>query len=237
MSLSPYTGKDNVTRKHGGEHKADVAAIDGEDSPTKRARQGKKGKNGGGGGGGGGGSPKGNKDYQDRLKQSEGRGEKTGVDLRWHSPTEYRGFSKEARAEPAQSRKKSPKKNKPDAPLADAKIASLESKVDMQHNILVAAMNALTSAISLATPGAKASCLQAMGATEGEVSPQPAGEDEVTEAGQVSAPGGIGDDDGDDDRKPSAVTFADVESDVNEQTRKAAAVGLTSICRSQKKKD
>jgi len=33
MSLSPYTGKDNVTRKHGGEHKADVAAIDGEDAP------------------------------------------------------------------------------------------------------------------------------------------------------------------------------------------------------------
>jgi hypothetical protein len=33
MSLSPYTGKDNVTSKHGGEHMADVAAIDGEDAP------------------------------------------------------------------------------------------------------------------------------------------------------------------------------------------------------------
>ena len=44
MSLSPYTGKDNVTRKHGGEHKADVAAIDGEDAPPSvggKARRGR----------------------------------------------------------------------------------------------------------------------------------------------------------------------------------------------------
>jgi hypothetical protein len=65
----------------------------------------------------------------------------------------------------------------------------------------VAAMNALTSAISLAIPGAKASCLQAMGATEGEVSPQPAGEGEVAEAGQISATGG------DDDTNLSAAPF------------------------------
>jgi hypothetical protein len=75
------------------------------------------------------GSLRGNKDYQDRLKQSEGRGEKTGVDLRWHSPKEYRGLSKEERTELNQWRKKSPKKDKPDASVADAKIASLETKV------------------------------------------------------------------------------------------------------------
>jgi len=183
------------------------------------------------------GSLRGNKDYQDRLKQSEGRGEKTGVDLRWHSPKEYRGLSKEERTELNQWRKKSPKKDKPDASVADAKIASLETKVDQQTGLVVAAMNALTSAITSAIPGAKVSSLQAMFATEDEASPPLAGESEAAMTGKVSATGGIGDDDGDDDRKPSAVTFADVESDVNEQTRKAAAVGLTSICRFQKKKD
>ncbi len=77
MSLSPYTGKDNVTRKHGGEHKADVAAIDGEDASSKRRRKGRKGKSGDGSGGGG----LQVKDYQDKLSQSGGRGEKRGVDL------------------------------------------------------------------------------------------------------------------------------------------------------------
>ena len=83
--------------------------------------------------------------------------------------TEYQRLSEEEKTELNQWRNKSPKKSKPDAKVADASVAALESKVDKQHNILVAAMNALTSAISLAIPGAKASCLQAMGATEGEV--------------------------------------------------------------------
>jgi len=114
---------------------------------------------------------------------------------------EYQRLSEEEKTELNQWRNKSPKKSKPDAKVADATVAALESKVDKQHNILVAAMNALTSAISLAIPGAKASCLQAMGATEGEVSPQPAGEDEVAEAGQISATGG------DDDTNLSAAPF------------------------------
>jgi hypothetical protein len=162
---------------------------------------------------------------------------RTGVDLRWHSPKEYRVLSKAEKTELNQWRKKSPKKDKPDASVADAKIASLETKVDQQTGLIVAAMNALTSAITLVIPGATVSGLQAVVATEDGTPPQPAGESEAAVTGQVSATGGIGDDDGDDDKKPSAVTFADVESDVNGQTRKAAAVGLTSICRSQKKKD
>jgi len=239
MSQCPYTGKNNGRRKRGGggNNTAAVAGIEQEGTPSKRRRQGKKGKNGGGGGGGGGGSLRGNKDYQDRLKQSEGRGEKTGVDLRWHSPKEYRGLSKEERTELNQWRLKSPKKDKPDASVADAKIASLETKVDQQHGLIVSAVNALTSAINSAIPGARVCSLQAMVATEDEASPQLAGESAAAMTGQVSATGGTGDDDGDDNRKPSAVTFADVESDVNEQTRKAAAVGLISICRFQKKKD
>ena len=108
--------------------------------------------------------------------------------------------------------------------------------MDQQNGLIVAAMNALTSAITSVIPGAKVSGLQAVVATEDEASSQPAGESEA-EAGQVSATGGNGDDNGDDDKKPSAVTFEAVEKDIDEQTRVAAAVGLTSICKSRKKKD
>ena len=55
-------------------------------------------------------------------------------------------------------------------------------------------------------------------------------------AGFVNANDGDDDDNGGDDRKPSAIRFADVESDVQEQTRIAAAVGLASILKSSEKK-
>ena len=74
MSQCPYRGKNNGRRKRGGggDNTANVAGAEQEGTPTKRGKQGKKGKNGGGGGGGGGGLQ--GKDYQDKLKQSGGRG-------------------------------------------------------------------------------------------------------------------------------------------------------------------
>ena len=55
--------------------------------------------------------------------------------------------------------------------------------------------------------------------------------------GQVSATNGSGNDDGEDDKKTPAVTFAELEADMDQQTRVAAAVGLNSICKSRKKQD
>jgi hypothetical protein len=99
---------------------------------------------------------------------------------------------------------------------------------------VVAAINVITAAIKSVVPSAK---IGSMVATEDEASPQPAGESEAAAAGQVSATDGSGDDDDEDDRKTPAVTFAELEPDIDEQTRVAAAVGLNSICKSRKKQD
>ena len=99
---------------------------------------------------------------------------------------------------------------------------------------VVAALNAITAAIKSVVPSAK---IGSMVATEDEASPQPAGESEAAAAGQVSATDGSGDDDDEDDRKTPAVTFAELEADIDQQTRVAAAVGLNSICTSRKKQD
>ena len=234
MSECPYKGKTNDTRKRGNEdnEKAEVAGVDGEGTPSKRRRRGNKGKNSGGGGGGGGGGGLQGKDYQNKLKQSGGRGEKTGVDLRWHTEKEYKHLSVEERAELNQWRNKSPKKGKPNASGADAELAALKK----QQSEMAAAIKSLTSAISSAVPGANVSAIQAVAAAADEASSQPAGESEHAEAGFVNANDGNDDDNGGDDRKPSAIRFADVESDVQEQTRIAAAVGLASILKSNEKK-
>ena len=101
---------------------------------------------------------------------------------------------------------------------------------------MAAAIKSLTSAISSAVPGANVSAIQAVAAAADEASSQPAGESEHAVAGFVNANDGDDDDNGGDDRKPSAIRFADVESDVQEQTRIAAAVGLASILKSNEKK-
>jgi hypothetical protein len=154
------------------------------------------------------------------------------VDLRWHTEKEYKRLSVEERAELNQWRNKSPKKGKPNASGADAELAAVKK----QQSEMAAAIKSLTSAISSAVPGANVSAIQAVVAAADEASLQPAGESEHAEAGFVNANDGDDDNNGGDDRKPSAIRFADVESDVQEQTRIAAAVGLASILKSSEKK-
>ena len=156
------------------------------------------------------------------------------MDLRWYKPSEYRKLSEEEKTELIQWRKKSKQNEKPDASVADAKIAAIATKVEESNNAVVSALKSIADAVVKAIPGAKISSVVA---AEDEASPQPAGESEAAVTGQVSATNGSDDDDGEDDKKTTVVTFAELEADIDQQTRVAAAVGLNSICKSRKKQD
>ena len=108
------------------------------------------------------------------------------------------------------------------------------TKVEESNNAVVSALKLIADAVVKAIPGAKISSVVA---AEDEASPQPAGESEAAVTGQVSATNGSGNDDGEDDKKTPAVTFVELEADMDQQTRVAAAVGLNSICKSREKQD
>ena len=157
------------------------------------------------------------------------------MDLRWYKHQEYRKLSEDEKTELIQWRKKSKQNEKSNASVADAKIAaSIVTKVEESNNAVVAALKLFADAVVKAIPGAKISSVVA---AEDEASPQPAGESEAAVTGQVSATNGSGNDDGEDDKKTPAVTFAELEADMDQQTRVAAAVGLNGICKSRKKQD
>ena len=91
------------------------------------------------------------------------------MDLRWYKPKEFQKLSEEEKTELIQWRKKSKPNEKPNASVADAKIAaSIVTKVEESNNAVVAALKSFADAVVKAIPGAKISSVVA---AEDEASP------------------------------------------------------------------